>query len=555
MTDHSSPPPPFDAAAWEARKAFLTLDADDESRLRALADSMGPEADAFASAFYEHLLRHPPTRELLLAAPDRLERLKQIQARYFRRLLQGNYNEDYARERLRVGQTHDRVGLSVELYLGAFCQYLQQTIPAVCDQHGVDSPQGVATLQSLSKVVFLDMGLAIDAYVGARTAELQRSKDFLERVLTSISDGVFVTDADGTVVEVNPKLCAMTGRTRAQLVGTPAYALWGETDAAAMLHRIDVAMRQGDYHDDRTLCCEGDRRIPVAFSLGSIRSPEASVRGFVGVVRDMTERNALVDALNQANANLEDRVAERSRALQETQAQLLQAEKLSAIGQLAAGIAHEIGTPLNVISGRAEFLLEELDAHDSRSQGLRVIVAQIDRITGLIHKLLDFARDRGDVMTNVRVSRVLAGILPLVETLMRKRNIKVVCVGLDALPEVFGNSNQLQQIFLNLLVNAADAIRDAKPARDGSIEVSGVSTPEHVVVRVRDNGCGIASSDLARIFNPFFTTKPTGQGTGLGLSVTYGLLRDMGGSIHAESEAGQGAMFEIHLRRASIRPR
>ena len=539
----------LDAAARQKRKNFLLFEESDEALLGEISQEIGSIAPALSERFYAHLMQFDDTQALLLQEPGRLQRLRGIQERYFQRLLLGNYGEEYFEDRLRVGSAHDRVGLDPQWYLGAYSLYLQMALPAVLTASD-DAPDRVqAKLNALIKIIFLDMGLAIDTYIGARTQQLAESKKFLERVLTSMSDGVAVTDKNGCFVEANPKLCEMLGQPREELLGLPTSVMWGEEDDGPVRERMARMLREGGYHDDRELVRKDGRRIPVAFSGAAIPGHDGRTVGYVGLVRDMTERSALLAALEQAKATLEQRVEQRTRELHEAQAQLFQAEKLSAIGQLAAGIAHEVGTPLNVISGRAEYLLEELGDNAPAGQSLRVIVLQIDRITGLIQQLLDFARDRNDEMAPVRVARAVQAISPLLETRLRRQGIRFT-VNLEALPEVRGNINRLQQVFLNLLMNAVDAIREARPQGPGTISIEGDADKEFVHVRVRDDGCGIEAPHLQRIFNPFFTTKPVGQGTGLGLSVTYGLIRDMGGTLKVESRVGEGTQFELCLLRA-----
>jgi PAS domain S-box-containing protein len=662
----------LERAARERRKAFLRLSQEDEALLRSLRAPLAARSAEFIERFYEHLLRFDETRGLLMAEPGRLERLKEIQRRYFLRLLEGDYEEAYFEERLRVGIAHQRTGLDPRWYLGAYSLYLQLNFPIVLDLCGGDRARAAAALGALVKIVFLDLGLAIDTYIGASTSALEESRSYLERVLNSISDGLVVLTPTGQIREVNPAFEALTGYSREELLGLPPSVLTRDSDDAQMKARMTQAAREGSihyertiygksgeavavsvsgasildrrgnllgfvtvvrdmrernrlleqleesrsflervlssisdailvidpegrirdanpmllkmtgyareelvgklvtavwrdetepqarerlrftaehgrYYDDRRLHAKEGPALPVAFSGAPIFGRHGELLGFVGVARDMTERNRLLGELEQAKATLELRVEERTRELRRAQAQLFQSEKLSAIGQLAAGIAHEIGTPLNVISGRAEYLLSEL-GDDPRAQNLQVIIGQIERISGLIEQLLDFARDRGDEMGPVRIRRAADAILPLLDSRLRKQGI-VLEVDVDGLPDIYGNVNRLQQVFLNLVMNASDAIREVRPKGPGRIAIGGEVDGGDVVLRVSDDGAGIAPENLPRIFDPFFTTKPVGHGTGLGLSVTYGVIREMGGSIRAESTLGHGTTFHMRFRR------
>jgi len=237
-----------------------------------------------------------------------------------------------------------------------------------------------------------------------------------------------------------------------------------------------------------------------------------------------------------------------------TQRQMIQTEKQSAIGRLAAGLAHEIGTPLNVISGRAELLLEEFGRREPRmAQGLGTIVAQIERISKLVAQLLDFARESRPAREPVALASVVAAVLDLLKRPLAQASIDVELALPDDLPPIIAHANQMQQVFLNLLLNSIDAI-EADPAHGNTkrrgriaIEAESLGEDRRVRVRVRDNGHGIRPEDLDRVFDPFFTTKPVGAGTGLGLSVVYGIVVDHRGTIAVESAPEVGTVVTLTL--------
>lgn len=237
-----------------------------------------------------------------------------------------------------------------------------------------------------------------------------------------------------------------------------------------------------------------------------------------------------------------------------TQRHMIQTEKQSAIGRLAAGLAHEIGTPLNVISGRAELLLEEFGHREPRmAQGLGTIVAQIERISKLVAQLLDFARESRPARERVALASVLTAVLDLVKRPLAQASIDVDMVLPPDLPSIVAHANQMQQVFLNLLLNSIDAI-EADPAHGNTkrrgriiIEAESLGEDRRVRVRVRDNGHGIRPEDLDRVFDPFFTTKPVGAGTGLGLSVVYGIVLDHQGTIAVESAPEVGTVVTLTM--------
>ncbi|MBM4397640.1 MAG: response regulator [Deltaproteobacteria bacterium] len=232
---------------------------------------------------------------------------------------------------------------------------------------------------------------------------------------------------------------------------------------------------------------------------------------------------------------------------------VVQAEKLSAVGRLAAGLAHEVGTPLNIISGRAEYLLRDAAGSPKLEQGLKVIVQQIERISRLIGQVLDFSREYGPVRSPVDLSGVLAAISPLLDTRLGKADTDLEVFLQPRLPRVAANFNQMQQVFLNLLMNSIDAIQaDPEMARTKgrgrvTIQAEPVPRARKVRVTVEDNGQGIREEHLDKVFDPFFSTKAVGSGTGLGLAVVYGIVTEHGGTIEVESRWGIGTAVHFTL--------
>jgi len=239
----------------------------------------------------------------------------------------------------------------------------------------------------------------------------------------------------------------------------------------------------------------------------------------------------------------------------QVQGRLIQAEKHAAVGRLAAGLAHEIGTPLNIISGRAELMLEEVGSdHPRARQAVRTITAQIERISSLVRQLLDFAREHAPVQEVVDLEGVARDVADLMEPTLLKHGIALRLEWEPGLPRVRANGHQLQQVFLNLLLNSQDAIQ-GDPQRDrkgkGEIRITGERADrDWVRVRVRDNGQGILPSHLHKVCDPFFTTKPVGTGTGLGLAVVYGIITEHGGFLDIQSRWEEETTVSFTLRAA-----
>ena len=232
--------------------------------------------------------------------------------------------------------------------------------------------------------------------------------------------------------------------------------------------------------------------------------------------------------------------------------QLIQSQKLAAIGELSAGLAHEINNPIAIIAQEAEWaahLITEAEKScttnfDEVKDSLREVRAQVDRCKNITHKLLDFARKREPVLQDVDVARIIEDMARLVDKEASYKNVTLVRRLPQDLPTLRTDAPLLRQVVLNLMTNALHAV-DA----GGRIEASARADDEILEISIKDNGCGIPPENLDKIFNPFFTTKPPGQGTGLGLSLCHTLVDGMQGEISVESKPGQGAVFTVRLPR------
>ena len=226
--------------------------------------------------------------------------------------------------------------------------------------------------------------------------------------------------------------------------------------------------------------------------------------------------------------------------LRQTHQRARAAEDLASIATLIAGLAHEIGTPMGVIRGHAEALAGAVEGERAHWR-LRTILEQIDRISSIIRSLLNIARPREAVVVPLELPEVLDTALAFLSEKLRRRAIEVER-RYAAVPALQGDPDKLQQLFLNLFLNAADAMPEG-----GRLTVSMAAGAGEVEVRVADTGIGIGAQDLEQLFKPFFTTKPAGRGSGLGLVVAQGIVADHGGRIEVRSEVGRGTEFVIRL--------
>ena len=230
--------------------------------------------------------------------------------------------------------------------------------------------------------------------------------------------------------------------------------------------------------------------------------------------------------------------------LRALESQLLHSEKLATIGVLAAGIAHEVGTPLGVVRGRAEYMLGKLDSDEPQAGGLRVIVDQIDQVTRIIRQLLDFARARPADAQSVALAPVAREVAELLRIEAERRSVTLELSLGDELPPLLADADQLQQVLVNLVMNACDACEPGGRVVLAAMLAAGAEAPA-VRIELRDDGRGIAPELVHQVFDPFFTTKKRGQGTGLGLSIVSEIVRNHGGSIELDSKPGRGTTVRI----------
>jgi len=268
------------------------------------------------------------------------------------------------------------------------------------------------------------------------------------------------------------------------------------------------------------------------------------------------ELSELAQAFNQMAIDLRkahEKIVQESETKLELERSLRHSEKLATIGQLASGLAHEIGTPLNIISGRTELAQRRLDDKELVQKNLGTIAQQTERITKIIQQLLGFVRKKKPEQRPLNLSPLLESTLDFVDQQIQKQKVKVVKELTDSLPAVAGDPDQLQQVFLNLILNAIQSMPNGGELRliasPQWISKEGLEEDQrqYVGIRVEDTGVGMGKEVIENIFNPFFTTKEKEKGTGLGLTVSQGIIQDHEGWIEVESEVGKGSVLKVYL--------
>jgi len=267
----------------------------------------------------------------------------------------------------------------------------------------------------------------------------------------------------------------------------------------------------------------------------------------------LRQRDELGELANEINLMC-DRLAEERSARESATEQLRHADRLTTVGKLASGIAHELGTPLNVVSGRARLIMRgEVEGKDALDSA-KIVADQADRMTALIRQLLDFARPRALQKVTVNVTALAARVAELVQTIARKTDVSIELPAPDDALHVEADEGALHQMMINLVVNAIHAMPDGGEISIGARFVDQVPPPyvegdvtHWLAIEVKDSGTGMDEATKKRIFEPFFTTKPVGDGTGLGLSVTWGIVREHRGWIDVQSSPGKGSTFTVYL--------
>jgi two-component system, NtrC family, sensor kinase len=381
-----------------------------------------------------------------------------------------------------------------------------------------------------------------------KAEEYERLKEFSENIVESINVGILAADLNDCVESWNTQIERLTGIRREAALGRPLSELF----PAELCEMFDQVRGQTGVHNIYKFVLPAPASDPAAAANGNGHgNGHGNGNGGGNGNGNGKTSGPAVHILNLAIAPLVskdmrqigrliifDDVTDRD----DLERRLVQADKLSSIGLLAAGVAHEVNTPLAVISTYAQMLAKQISDDEQKSKLLDKIAKQTFRASEIVNSLLSFSRTSPTEFVEVDVSKVIQETLSLVEHQLKKSGVEVKLDAPSTLPAVKGNSGKLQQVFLNLFLNARDAMDTG-----GTLTVHAWSEGGFARIDVADNGQGIAPEHLERIYDPFFTTKGARKGTGLGLAVTYGIVREHGGSIEVDSHLGAGSRFRVEL--------
>jgi two-component system, NtrC family, sensor kinase len=366
------------------------------------------------------------------------------------------------------------------------------------------------------------LGIAIQngrlyASLQQKVGEYERLKDFNENIVESINVGVMALDMEDRIESWNAQMEVMYAMPRWQTLTQPLRNVF-PAEFAEEFYRVRQNAGINNLYKFRLKTPAGETRT-VNVAIAPLVTRKFQVIGRLAIMDDITERVEL-------------------------EGQLSQADKLSSIGLLAAGVAHEVNTPLAVISSYTQMLAKQLQGDPQKSGLLEKITRQTFRASEIVNNLLNFSRTSGTEFADVDVNKIITDTLTLLEHQFKTAKVRVSSELVSGISPIQGNAGRLQQVFLNLFLNAKDAMPNG-----GTLYVA-TSNGEMVSIRVSDTGSGIAPELIHRIYDPFFTTKTApregqSRGTGLGLSVTYGIIQEHAGKIRVESTPGAGTTFAL----------
>ncbi len=360
-----------------------------------------------------------------------------------------------------------------------------------------------------------------------KNIELAHAKNYLESLLTSMSDTLIVINQHDAIQTVNQSGCLLFGYKEEELIGTSI----GDHFTESIENEIRGLKDKGNIRDIfMTVRTSTGEEVPVMINLSRLGESGTET---IMVIHDMGEIRKLEEERNRI------------------QLKMLSTSKMATLGEIATGIAHEINQPLTYISSFIQGLLSDLRDDtvnvDEISKELQISYKQIGRIVDIIQHLRTFGRRNELMMTPLSIETVLNNTLLLLGERIRLKNIHFTKNIFGNIPMISGNANQLEQVFINLFQNAMDSLSDGAGNSEIGVDVTSDRSDETVVVRFKDNGVGIKQELIDKIFEPFFTTKEIGKGIGLGLSIVYGIIQEHNGTITCESDVDRGAEFTIKI--------
>jgi len=387
-----------------------------------------------------------------------------------------------------------------------------------------------------------------------------------EDTLATMADSLILINPDKKIIRVNKATLDLLGFKEEELIGKPIDNILNG-HSLFKGEQFERLIKEGQTKDyDMEYKSKSRETIPVSFSASVMYDKHKQMLGIVGVAKDLRQIEQLIRALQQERSHLDIKVKQRTLELEKanielkakteelisTQVQLIQSAKMAAVGQLGAGVAHELNNPLGGILGYAQFILEKIKRPEFSSEDFKSCIKYIEsierestRCKGIVESLLKFSRRPISPQPElIDVALAINETLAIIGHQLKLKNITLTTDIPEGLDKVFGITNQLQQVFTNLILNAQQAMPEAGQLKIAARNILGENKVE---IEFTDTGCGISEENLKHIFEPFFTTKQKEKGTGLGLAVSYQIIQDHKGTIEIKSEVGKGTTIVIRL--------
>jgi two-component system NtrC family sensor kinase len=351
--------------------------------------------------------------------------------------------------------------------------------------------------------------------------KLRESEEKLRLMFESVTDGIIITDFDGIISELNDRTAQIYGLcSTGDIIGRNVAELFSFKDRTQIDTRLQEALRQGTIPSAEYTLLRADGEDFIGeMSASVLKDATGKPEGFIITIRDVTERRRI-------------------------QGQLILTDRLASVGELASGIAHELNNPLTSVIGFSQLLLRSNVPEDVR-EDIRIVYNEARRAADVIKNLLTFARKHAPVKQLINLNKVIEKVLELRAYEQKVNNIKVSTYFCPDLPPIMSDFFQLQQVFLNLIINAEYFMIETN--NGGNLDITTERIGDAVRASIADSGPGITQENMKHLFNPFFTTKEVGKGTGLGLSICHGIISEHQGKIYCESESGRGTTFIVEL--------
>jgi len=350
---------------------------------------------------------------------------------------------------------------------------------------------------------------------------LAQAEEKLRLAFESVSEGITITDQELNVIQVNEAVVRMHGYdSKDDLIGRNARELIVPADHTRAMENMTKTMETGQSGTiEYTFLRRDGSEFPAELSAAILRDASGKPAGFIAVTQDITERK-------------------------KTEEHLIVTDRLATIGELIAGVAHELNNPLTSIIGFSQLLLDR-DVSDDVKEDLKTVYKEAERTSKIVKNLLTFARRREPKKEKLNIIKIIDEVLQLRAYEHKVHDIRVNTIFASDIPEIVADGFQLQQVFLNIIINAEYFM--IKTHGKGNLTIAAGKADNFVRVSIADDGPGIAKEHLGHLFDPFFPTKEVGKGTGLGLSICHGIIAEHSGQIYAESRLGKGATFIVEL--------